>query len=119
MKGDEAGRARTVPEEDACQQDTLRAAEFFAGIGLMRAGLDRCSIETVFANDVDETKAAIYRDNWGDEELVVGDIRDLTGAGLPDGIDLATASSPCVDVSLARISHTGKRRTAEGVVRRG
>ncbi len=43
----------------------FRAAEFFAGMGLMRAGLDRCSIDTVFANDVDATKAAIYRDNWG------------------------------------------------------
>jgi len=78
----------------------LRAAEFFAGMGLMRAGLDRCSIDTVFANDVDDTKAAIYRDNWGDQELVVGDIRDLTGRDVP-AVDLATASSPCVDVSLA------------------
>lgn len=77
-----------------------RAAEFFAGMGLMRVGLDRCSIDTVFANDVDDTKAAIYRDNWGDRELVVGDIRDLTGRDVPT-VDLATASSPCVDFSLA------------------
>jgi len=77
-----------------------RAAEFFAGMGLMRAGLDRCSVETVFANDVDDTKAAIYRDNWGSRELVVGDIRDLTGGDVPD-VDLATASAPCVDFSLA------------------
>ena len=76
------------------------AAEFFAGMGLMRAGLDRCSIDTVFANDVDDAKAAIYRDNWGDRELVVCDIRDLTGGNVP-AVDLATASSPCVDVSLA------------------
>ena len=32
----------------------LVAAEFFAGMGLMRAALDRCGIETVFANDVDK-----------------------------------------------------------------
>ena len=86
----------------------LRAAEFFAGMGLMRAGLDRCSIDTVFANDVDDTKAAIYRDNWGDQELVVGDIRDLTGRDVP-AVDLATASSPCVDVSLA-----GRRKGLNG-----
>ena len=78
----------------------LRAAEFFAGMGLMRAGLERCSIDTVFANDIDASKAAIYRDNWGDQELFVGDIRELTGREVPD-VDLATASSPCVDVSLA------------------
>ena len=86
----------------------LRAAEFFAGMGLMRAGLDRCSIDTVFANDVDDRKAAIYRDNWGDQELVVGDIRDLTGRDVP-AVDLATASSPCVDVSLA-----GRRKGLNG-----
>ena len=78
----------------------LRVAEFFAGMGLMRAGLERCSIDTVFANDIDDAKAAIYRDNWGDRELVVGDIRELAGREVPD-VDLATASSPCVDVSLA------------------
>lgn len=77
-----------------------RAAEFFAGMGLMRAGLERCSINTVFANDVNDTKAAIYRDNWGDRELIVCDIRNLTGRDVPT-VDLATASSPCVDVSLA------------------
>ena len=45
----------------------MKAAEFFAGMGLVRSGLERCGIETVFANDVDKTKAALYRDNWGDD----------------------------------------------------
>lgn len=76
----------------------MRAAEFFAGMGLMRAGLEPLGIETVFANDIDETKAALYRDNW--DEPHVGDIRDLSGADIPD-IDLATASFPCTDLSLA------------------
>ncbi len=89
---------------------SLRAAEFFAGMGLMRAGLERCSVETVFANDIDDAKAAIYRDNWGERELVVGDIRELAGGDVP-AVDLATASSPCVDVSLAgrRMGLNGNR----------
>lgn len=53
---------------------SARPAEFFAGMGLSRAG-----IETVFANDIDETKATLYRDNWGDEHLVISDIRALSG----------------------------------------
>ena len=87
---------------------TLRAAEFFAGMGLMRAGLERAGIETVFANDIDETKATLYRDNWGDEGLFVGDIRELRGDDVPD-VDIATASFPCTDLSLA-----GRRRGLEG-----
>ena len=79
---------------------SVRAAEFFAGMGLMRAGLESIGIETVFANDIDETKALLYRDNWGSEHLVVRDIRAITGREIPD-IELATASFPCTDLSLA------------------
>ena len=84
----------------ADQQTGPRAAEFFAGMGLVRAGLEPCGVRTVFANDIDETKAALYRANWGEEALVVGDIRDICGEQIPD-IELATASFPCVDLSLA------------------
>ncbi len=87
---------------------SLRAAEFFAGIGLVRAALDRCGIQTVFANDIDKTKAALYRANWGTAELHVADVRDLRGGDIPT-VDLATASFPCVDVSLA-----GQRRGLAG-----
>ena len=43
------------------------AAEFFAGMGLVRAGLEPCGIQTIFANDVDEKKAALYRDKLGSQ----------------------------------------------------
>lgn len=78
----------------------MQAAEFFAGMGLVRAGLERCGIATKFANDIDPKKASLYRENWGDGELVVGDVREMVGADVPT-VDLATASSPCVDFSIA------------------
>ena len=84
------------------------ALEFFAGMGLMRAGLERIGIVTVFANDIDETKARLYTDNWGEEGLHVGDIRALQGRDIPNA-DLATASFPCTDTSLA-----GKYRGLKG-----
>ncbi|MDE0004799.1 MAG: DNA (cytosine-5-)-methyltransferase [Rhodospirillaceae bacterium] len=92
----------------------MKAAEFFAGMGLMRAGLERCGIETVFANDVDATKAALYRENWGRSEFRKGDIRDLYGSDIPDA-DIATASFPCVDLSLAGY-RAGLEGTRSGVV---
>jgi DNA (cytosine-5)-methyltransferase 1 len=75
--------------------------EFFAGGGMARAGLGdawRC----LFANDFDEKKVAAYRANWGSDDIVCADVASLTLADLPDeAIDLAWASFPCQDLSLA------------------
>ncbi|MFN0089751.1 MAG: DNA cytosine methyltransferase [Acidimicrobiales bacterium] len=78
----------------------LRAAEFFAGIGLVRAALELEGVEVVWANDIHPVKAAVYRENYGDAHLVVGDVRTVRGAQLPPA-ELATASFPCTDLSLA------------------
>ena len=74
--------------------------EFFAGGGMARAGLGegwRC----LFANDFDASKAASYRANWGEGAMKVGDIHALDVAELPGAPDLAWASFPCQDLSLA------------------
>ncbi len=76
-------------------------AEFFAGIGLMRLGLERSGWRIVFANDIDESKWRMYRDHFGDDgEFVLGDIHAIEAATIPQ-IALATASFPCNDLSLA------------------
>ena len=75
--------------------------EFFAGIGLMRIGLERAGWRIAFANDIDEDKQRMYRDHFGDsEEFVLGDVHKLDASQIPD-ISLATASFPCNDLSLA------------------
>jgi len=74
--------------------------EFFAGGGMARAGLGK-AWHCVFANDLDPKKAAAYSANWGDEELSVGDVAALTTEHLPGAVDLAWASFPCQDLSLA------------------
>ncbi len=77
-----------------------RAAEFFAGIGLVRMALEQAGFEVVYANDVDPTKHAMYARNFDDAEFTLADIRSLAGAAIPD-VELATASFPCTDLSLA------------------
>ena len=54
-----------------------------------------------FANDFDALKAATYRNNFGGDHLVEGDVWALGPSDLPGRADLAWASSPCQDVSLA------------------
>src|SRR5215217_3502599 len=76
------------------------AYEFFAGGGMLRAGLGEgwlCRL----ANDFDPAKAAAYRENWGGDELIVGDIAALTPLDLPGQADLMWGSFPCQDLSLA------------------
>ncbi|HEY8581123.1 MAG TPA: DNA cytosine methyltransferase, partial [Beijerinckiaceae bacterium] len=74
--------------------------EFFAGGGMARAGLGegwRC----LFANDFDARKARAYARNWGAADLRVADVHALAAADLPGRADLAWASFPCQDLSLA------------------
>lgn len=77
-----------------------RAAEFFAGIGLMRLGLEEAGVQTVWANDIEPAKRDLYVANFGQDEFALGDVRDVGGATLPD-VSIATASFPCTDLSLA------------------
>jgi DNA (cytosine-5)-methyltransferase 1 len=76
--------------------------EFFAGGGMARAGLGK-SWRCVFANDFDPKKAACYAANWGAKGLRVGDVAEVAAADLPGVVDLAWASFPCQDLSLAGV----------------
>jgi len=87
--------------------------EFFAGGGMARAGLGpdwTCGL----ANDLDPAKAAAYRANWGDGDLIEANVWDLTPDDLPGTADLVWASSPCQDLSLAgpRAGLSGQRSSA-------
>lgn len=76
--------------------------EFFAGGGMARLGLgERWSC--AFANDFDPVKAATYRANFPDASAHFrqGDVWALAAGDLAGRADLAWASSPCQDFSLA------------------
>ncbi len=74
--------------------------EFFAGGGMARAGLG-ADWSCVFANDISAKKGQAYAINWGADDLHVGDIFDIRVPDLPGQADLAWASFPCQDLSLA------------------
>ena len=77
--------------------------EFFAGGGMVRAGLGE-GWSCLFANDFDARKGFAYQANWGTGgELTVGDIRGLDEADLPGEPDLVWGSFPCQDLSLAGV----------------
>lgn len=67
---------------------------------MARAGLGS-SWRCLFANDFDKKKARSYQLNWGAEPLVVEDVANLTLSDVVGDADLAWASFPCQDLSLA------------------
>ena len=74
--------------------------EFFAGGGMVRAGLGQ-RWSCLFANDFDHKKSRAYRENWKGEELKTADIGTLTTKDFTGTAELAWASFPCQDLSLA------------------
>jgi DNA (cytosine-5)-methyltransferase 1 len=90
-------------------------AEFFAGIGLMRLGLEREGWKIAFANDICEEKYEMYAAHFedADDHFFVEDIHKLDAKEVPT-VTLATVSFPCNDLSLAgaRAGLKGKQSSA-------
>lgn len=80
------------------------AAEFFAGIGLARMGLESAGFDVRWSNDIDPGKHAMYAGHFPPSPghaYVLGDVGDVRAADMPAGLALAWASFPCIDLSLA------------------
>lgn len=97
-----------------CDQGEGRpvAAEFFAGIGLARMGLEEAGFAVRWSNDIDPDKQAMYLGHFGrspDHTFLRRDIGHVKGDEMPDRLRLAWASFPCIDLSLA-----GWRRGLKG-----
>lgn len=77
-------------------------AEFFAGIGLMRLGLEQAGWRVLWANDIDEDKFRMYSGHFpnASKHFHLGDVHALRRGDVPP-VALATASFPCNDLSLA------------------
>ena len=80
----------------------LTVAEYFAGIGLVRMGLQSFGWQIVFANDISKKKYEIYKTFFPDAEThyIVDDIFQVSPEIVPP-TTLATCSFPCIDLSLA------------------
>ncbi len=81
------------------------AAEFFAGIGLARLGLEAAGFKVAWSNDYELKKMAMYRGHFPDADerhaFVLGDIEKVAGRDMPANLSIAWASFPCTDLSLA------------------
>lgn len=86
-----------------------RVAEFFAGIGLVRMGLERAGFDVLWSNDIEPDKRDLYTKQFGAGDAAVpeehtfklGDVGDVSASDMPEALALAWASFPCTDLSVA------------------
>ena len=93
------------------------AAEFFAGMGLVRLAARTCNraYRVVYANDLSASKARLYRAMFpGEDHFDERDIAQVKANDIPPA-ELWTASFPCTDLSLAG-SRGGIRAGQSGAV---
>lgn len=88
--------------ESISRYETFTCAEYFAGIGLVRLGLEQAGWKIVFSNDWAYSKYEMYSAHFKDaiEYYKVQDIFSICPTDIPNTL-LATASFPCIDLSLA------------------
>ncbi len=105
--------SNTICIDNITQEKTF--AEFFAGIGLMRMGLEKEGWKIAFANDISADKYDMYSDHYQDAKshFILDDVHKLKADSVPT-VTLATASFPCNDLSLAgmRKGLAGKESSA-------
>lgn len=77
----------------------MTTVELFAGIGGFRLACNAKSITTIFANDIKSSACRVYMDQFGNEELLAGDINKNISK-IPEH-DLLTAGFPCQPFSSA------------------
>lgn len=80
----------------------LTVAEYFAGIGLVRMGLEPVGWRVVWANDISAKKYELYKDFFpqSNDHYIVGDVFEVNPTTVLQ-TTLATCSFPCIDLSLA------------------
>lgn len=82
-----------------------RVVEFFAGIGLAGIGLENAGFQILWSNDISSKKQKMFQNHFSSErpghEYQLADVRSLVPGDLPADIDVAWASFPCTDLSLA------------------
>src|SRR3972149_8197909 len=83
--------------------DHIKFIDLFAGIGGVRLGFEKAGCKCVFTNDYDKHCAVTYIENFGNDNFVLGDIRHISSAELPE-FDILCGGFPCQPFSIAGVS---------------
>lgn len=83
----------------------FKFVDLFAGIGGLRIGFDAIGGQCVFTSEWDKYSQATYRENFGSDHPIAGDIRDYSkDPSLIPAHDVLLAGFPCQPFSIAGVS---------------
>lgn len=91
----------------------FRFIDLFAGIGGLRIGFESIGGVCVFSSEWNRFSQATYRENFGHDHLINGDITKIDEAGVPDH-DVLLAGFPCQPFSIAGVSKKNSLGRAHG-----
>lgn len=77
--------------------------DLFAGIGGIRTGFEAAGGQCVFTSEWNDFAVRTYRENFGSDHPVTGDITKVDAADIPDH-DVLLAGFPCQPFSIAGVS---------------
>lgn len=77
--------------------------DLFAGIGGMRLGFEAAGGRCVFTSEWDKFAQLTYRENFGEQHPIAGDIRAVASEVIP-AHDVLVAGFPCQPFSIAGVS---------------
>jgi len=81
----------------------IKFIDLFAGIGGIRLGFERAGARCVWSNEYNKSCAVTYIANFGEEGLIVEDIRKIKSSEIPE-FDILCAGFPCQPFSIAGVS---------------
>lgn len=83
----------------------FKFVDLFAGIGGLRIGFDAIGGQCVFTSEWDKYSQATYRENFGNDHPIAGDIREFSkDPSLIPAHDVLLAGFPCQPFSIAGVS---------------
>ena len=93
--------------------NTVRFIDLFAGIGGTRIAFENAGAECIFTSEWDRFAQETYRNNFGEEHPIYGDIRKIDEKTVPKH-EILIAGFPCQPFSLAGVSKKKSLGKAHG-----
>lgn len=88
----------------------MKVLSLFDGISCCRVALGNTPEIEYLASEIDKNAIKIAKKNYP-STVHLGDVKDISGANLPSGVDLLVGGSPCTDLSIAMKGRTGLEGT--------
>lgn len=101
------------PSIKHCEDPSFKFIDLFAGIGGLRLAFEEVGGECVFTSEWDGYAQKTYSVNFGEGDLIQGDITQVSEADVPNH-DVLLAGFPCQPFSIAGVSKKNALGRAHG-----